>query len=83
MLNLQKLEQRLDAALAIETPESLTSWLLSQRAAVQTSTSLTDVEEVIMSKVNGTFRSTNTNNAKYTDEVGSDVVGLYDYAMAA
>ena len=34
MLNLQELEQKLDAALELETSESLSRWLLSKRSAL-------------------------------------------------
>jgi|688.fasta_scaffold1300311_1 hypothetical protein len=33
MLDLDELERKIDAALAKETPESLTSWLMSKRSS--------------------------------------------------
>ena len=84
MLNLQKLEQTLDAALANETPESLTSWLLSQRAMEAVATANASAESTIsMTKVEATFRSTGNSAAKFRDEAHATTAGLYDYAMAA
>lgn len=84
MLNLKELEKKLDAALANETPESLTSWLLSQRATEGiTPMYLADGEVVAMHKIEETFRSTPALGARFRNGAGTNEAGKYSYAMSA
>lgn len=79
MLNLQELERKLDEALAHETPESLTSWLLNLRASAPTNLTTKPVD---LGSVDEQFTPDRFGQAKFSAQL-ADMPNQYDYAMAA
>ena len=79
MLNLQELAQKLDSALANETPESLTNWLLTQRAKAEADE---DGQQIELETVRTSFVPSMSRVAKF-EPVIEETIGYYNYAMAA